>query len=55
MLLLEFQAFLINGLVNTLLLSLAMIVGGTLFAIIFAAGLSVRSTVLSRSVYLFVE
>jgi len=54
-LLLEFQAFLINGLVNTLLLSLAMIVGGTLFAIIFAAGLSVRSTVLSRSVYLLVE
>ena len=55
MLLLEFQAFLINGLVNTLLLSLAMIIGGTLFAIIFAAGLSVRSTLLSRSAYLLVE
>ena len=55
MLLLEFRAFLIDGFINTLLLSLAIIVGGTLFAIVFAAGLSVRSTLLSRSVYLLVE
>ena len=55
MLLLEFRAFLIDGFINTLLLSLAIIIGGTLFAIIFAAGLSLRSTVLSRSVYLIVE
>jgi polar amino acid transport system permease protein len=54
-LLLEFRAFLVDGFINTLLLSMAIIVGGTLFAIIFAAGLSVRSTVLSRSVYLLVE
>ncbi len=55
MLLLEFRAFLIDGLINTLLLSLAIIVGGTLFAVVFSAGLSVRSTVLSRFVYLLVE
>src|SRR5215212_11723215 len=55
MLLLEFQAFLIDGFINTLLLSMAIIVGGTLCAIVFAAGLSLRSRVLSRSVYLLVE
>ena len=51
----SFESFLIDGLINTLLLSLAMIVGGTLFAIVFAAGLSLRSTVLSRPVYMLVE
>jgi polar amino acid transport system permease protein len=55
MLLLEFRSFLIDGLINTLLLSLAMIVGGSLFAVVFAAGLSLRSRLLSRSVYLLVE
>src|SRR5215210_2680929 len=55
MLLLEFQSFLFNGLVNTLLLSLVMILGGTLFAIVFATGLSLRSPWLSRPVYLVVE
>ncbi len=55
MLLLEFRAFLIEGFVNTLLLSTAIIVGGTLFAIVFAAGLSLHSKFLSRSVYLLVE
>ena len=55
MLLLEFRAFLIEGFVNTLLLSTAIIVGGTLCAILFAAGLSLRSKLLSRSVYLLVE
>jgi polar amino acid transport system permease protein len=55
MLLLEFRSFLIDGLINTLLLSLAMIMGGTLCAVVFAAGLSLRSPWLSRSVYLLVE
>jgi polar amino acid transport system permease protein len=55
MLLLEFQSFLFSGLVNTLLLSLVMILGGTLFAIVFATGLSLRSPWLSRPVYLVVE
>jgi polar amino acid transport system permease protein len=55
MLLLEFRAFLIDGFINTLLLSMAIIVGGALFAIVFAAGLSLRSRLLSRSVYLLVE
>lgn len=55
MLLLEFRAFLIEGFINTLLLSMAMIVGGTLFAIVFAAGLSVRSTLVSRCVYMLIE
>jgi polar amino acid transport system permease protein len=55
MLLLEFQSFLLDGLVNTLVLSLAMVVGGTLFAVVFAAGLSLRSPWLSRPIYLFVE
>jgi polar amino acid transport system permease protein len=55
MLLLEFQSFLLNGLINTLVLSLAMIVGGTLLAIVFAAGLAVRAPWLSRPIYLAVE
>src|SRR3712207_3532147 len=55
MLLLEFRAFLIDGFINTLLLSTAIIVGGLLFAIVFAAGLSLRSKLMSRSVYLLVE
>lgn len=55
MLLLEFKSFLFDGLLNTLLLSLVMIVGGTSFAIIFAAGLSLPSRWLSRSVFLIVE
>ncbi|WP_414474845.1 amino acid ABC transporter permease [Microvirga sp. M2] len=55
MLLLEFRSFLFDGLINTLLLSLVMILGGTLFAILFAAGLSLRSRWLSRPVYLVVE
>jgi polar amino acid transport system permease protein len=55
MLLLEFRSFLFDGLLNTLLLSLLMILGGTLFAILFAAGLSLPSRWLSRPVFLIVE
>ena len=55
MLLLEFKSFLIDGLIGTLLLSSTMIVGGTAFAVLFAAGLSLRSRWLSRPVYLVVE
>ncbi|WP_114946045.1 amino acid ABC transporter permease [Microvirga calopogonii] len=55
MLLLEFKSFLFDGLLNTLLLSLVMIVGGTLFAVIFAAGLSMPSRWLNRPVFLIVE
>jgi polar amino acid transport system permease protein len=55
MLLLEFQSFLLDGLINTLVLSLAMIIGGTLCAVVFAAGLSLRSPWLSRPIYLLVE
>jgi polar amino acid transport system permease protein len=55
MLLLEFQSFLFSGLINTLLLSLVMIMGGTLFAIVFAGGLSLPSPWLSRPIYLLVE
>jgi polar amino acid transport system permease protein len=55
MLLLQFQSFLFDGLINTLLLSLVMIMGGTLCAIIFAAGLSLQSKWLSRPIYLVVE
>jgi len=55
MLLLEFRSFLFDGLLNTLLLSLVMILGGTLFAILFAAGLSLPSRWLSRPVFLIVE
>lgn len=55
MLLLEFKSFLFDGLLNTLLLSLVMIAGGTLFAIVFAAGLSLPSRWLSRPVFLIVE
>jgi polar amino acid transport system permease protein len=55
MLLLEFQSFLIDGLIGTLLLSSTMIAGGTAFAVLFAAGLSLRSRWLSRPVYLVVE
>jgi polar amino acid transport system permease protein len=55
MLLLEFRDFLVDGFINTLLLSAAIIVGGTLFAVVFAAGLSIRSKPISRSVYMLVE
>lgn len=55
MLLLEFRSFLFDGLLNTLLLSLVMILGGTLFAILFAAGLWLPSRWLSRPVFLIVE
>lgn len=55
MLLLEFKTFLLDGLLNTLLLSLVMIAGGTLFAMIFATGLSARSAWLRRPVYGLVE
>lgn len=55
MLLLEFRTFLLDGLVNTLLLSSAMIVGATAFAIVFAAGLSAPSAVVRRPVYLVIE
>jgi polar amino acid transport system permease protein len=54
-LLLEFRTFLIDGFVNTILLSLAIIVGGTLCAILFAAGLSLRSIAASRTIYMLVE
>uniref|UniRef100_UPI0031019CA5 ABC transporter permease subunit n=1 Tax=Neorhizobium sp. EC2-8 TaxID=3129230 RepID=UPI0031019CA5 len=55
MLLLEFQSFLLDGLLNTLLLSSVMILGGTFFAVIFAAGLSAQSAWLRRPVYGLVE
>ncbi|MCJ9751044.1 amino acid ABC transporter permease [Neorhizobium sp. BETTINA12A] len=55
MLLLEFQSFLLGGLLNTLFLSSVMIAGGTLFAVIFAAGLSAQSAWLRRPVYGLVE
>src|SRR3954470_17375068 len=55
MVLLEFRSFLFDGLIHTLLLSLAMVAGGTFFAIVFAAGLSLRSPWLSRPFYLVVE
>jgi polar amino acid transport system permease protein len=55
MLLFEFRSFLLDGLLNTLLLSLVMIAGGTGFAIVFAAGLSLPSRWLSRPVFLIVE
>ncbi|MVA63806.1 amino acid ABC transporter permease [Agrobacterium vitis] len=55
MLLLEFKSFLLEGLLNTLLLSSVMIAGGTLFAVIFAAGLSAKSAWVRRPVYCLVE
>ena len=55
MLLLEFQSFLLDGLVNTLFLSSVMIAGGTFFAVIFAAGLSAQSGWLRGPVYALVE
>ncbi|MBD0415236.1 amino acid ABC transporter permease [Oryzicola mucosus] len=55
MLLLEFRSFLLEGLLNTLFLSSVMIAGGTLFAVIFAAGLSATSPWLRRPVYGLVE
>ncbi len=55
MLLFEFRSFLFDGLLNTLLLSLVMIAGGTGFAIVFAGGLSLPSRWLSRPVFLIVE
>ncbi|MBP2463869.1 MULTISPECIES: amino acid ABC transporter permease [unclassified Rhizobium] len=55
MLLLEFQSFLLQGLLNTLLLSSVMIAGGTFFAVIFAAGLSAQSVWVRRPVYGLVE
>lgn len=55
MVLLEFKSFLLEGILNTLLLSGIMILGGTFSAIIFAAGLSVKSGWVSRPVYGLVE
>ena len=55
MLLYEFRTFLLDGLLNTLLLSLAMISGGTFFAVVFAAGLSSKAPLPRRSVYLLIE
>ncbi|QCJ01035.1 amino acid ABC transporter permease [Agrobacterium larrymoorei] len=55
MLLLEFKSFLLEGILNTLLLCGIMILGGTFFAIVFAAGLSVKSGWVSRPVYGLVE
>lgn len=55
MVLLEFQTFLIAGLLNTLRLSVAMVIGATMFAIVFAAGLSTSSWFLRRPAYLIVE
>jgi polar amino acid transport system permease protein len=55
MVLLEFRSFLFDGLIHTLLLSLAMVAGGTFFAIVFAAGLSLKSRWLSRPIYMVVE
>lgn len=55
MLLLEFQSFLLQGLLNTLLLSSVMIIGGTFFAVIFAAGLSARTGWVRLPIYGLVE
>ncbi|CDZ58439.1 amino acid ABC transporter permease [Neorhizobium galegae] len=55
MLLLEFQSFLLDGLLNTLFLSSVMIAGGTFFAVIFAVGLSAQSAWLRGPVYGLVE
>ncbi|WP_117196497.1 amino acid ABC transporter permease [Rhizobium terrae] len=55
MLLLEFKDFLLEGLVNTLKLCLAIVSSATFFAILFAAGMSLRATFLNRPVYLLAE
>lgn len=55
MLLYEFRTFLIDGFINTILLSLAIIAGGSVFAVLFAAALTARSRWVSRPAYLLVE
>lgn len=55
MLLYDFRFFLLEGFLNTLLLSGAMILGGTFFAILFAAGLFLPIKPLRMAVYGLVE
>lgn len=55
MLLLEYKAFLLEGLYQTLVLSLVVAIGGTLVAILLSFGLTQRSKLISRPVYLVVE
>ncbi|CDZ55166.1 amino acid ABC transporter permease [Neorhizobium galegae] len=55
MLLLEFKDFFLEGFINTLVLCLAIVTGATLFAIVLAAGMSLRSFVLSRLFHLLAE
>ncbi|MER9947300.1 amino acid ABC transporter permease [Mesorhizobium sp. M0047] len=55
MLLFEYKDFLVAGFITTLRLSLAVVGGATLFAIVLTAGLSLRSPLLSRPCRLLVE
>jgi polar amino acid transport system permease protein len=55
MLLFEFRDFLLEGLLNTLLLSGTMVLGGTFFAVLFAAGLFLPVKALRALVYGLVE
>lgn len=55
MLLVEYSQFLLAGFYQTLWLSLAVILGGTLAAIIFAAGLVQKPWLVRRPTYLIVE
>lgn len=55
MLLLEYKAFLLEGLYQTLVLSFVVAIGGTLVAILLSFGLTQRSKFISRPVYLAVE
>jgi polar amino acid transport system permease protein len=55
MLLLEYKTFLLEGLYQTLLLSLVVTFAGTLMAILFSFGLMQRSKFISRPFYCVVE
>lgn len=55
MLLIEFHAFILEGFYHTLRLSAVVAVGGTLVAILFAAGMMQPSKPVSRAAYLVVE
>lgn len=55
MLLLEYKTFLLEGLYQTLLLSLVVAFGGSLVAILLSFGLTQQSKVVSRPFYLVVE
>ncbi|MBE0578776.1 amino acid ABC transporter permease [Devosia sp.] len=55
MLLLEYSGFLLAGFLTTLRLSLAVVLGATFCAILFAVGLSIRSPLVRRPFQLLVE